>query len=194
MAALLSGCVDQAGSGTAGAEPSQARSKRPTHRASQSPPPAGQHGKPPARGPVSVGWLVYDVVDGDTVKVAKGRRDLTVRLIGIDTPETVAPGQPVECFGPQASRFAKRQLSGRRVAIEMDPTQGRLDYYGRTLAYVWVTPSAGGGWMFNRRALRLGYAFEYTYDDPYLWQREFQRAERLAAADGLGLWAPDACP
>ncbi|MFZ0322581.1 MAG: thermonuclease family protein [Actinomycetes bacterium] len=132
------------------------------------------------------------VVDGDTVVVDKGRRSLTLRLIGIDTPETVAPATPVMCFGPQASQFAERTLAGEPVLLEFDRSQGRLDRYGRTLAYVW-TRGVGGSSMFNERAVRAGYAVEYTYDAAYAWQQELQRAERAARASGRGLWAQDTC-
>jgi micrococcal nuclease len=142
-----------------------------------------------AKGPVSTGWRVARIVDGDTVDVTKGRRTLTLRLIGIDTPETVHPTEPIECFGPEATLFATRRLLGERAALEYDRSQGRLDYYDRTLAYVWTTD--GEPRQFNRDVVRRGYALEYTYDDPYLWQREFQRAQSAAVAQRLGVWR---CP
>lgn len=142
-----------------------------------------------ARGQVSVGWRVSRIVDGDTVDVTKGRRTLTLRLIGIDTPETVHPTEPIECYGPEATKFAERRLLGEPVALEFDRSQGRLDYYDRTLAYVWTTE--GHPQQFNRDAVRRGYALEYTYDAPYLWQREFQRAQAAAVAGRLGVWR---CP
>ncbi len=142
-----------------------------------------------ARGPVSSGWRVSRIVDGDTVDVTKGRRTLTLRLIGIDTPETVHPTEPIECYGPEATKFATRRLLGEPAALEFDRSQGRLDYYDRTLAYVWTTDGAPR--QFNRDAVRRGYALEYTYDDPYLWQQEFRRAQAAAAAQRLGVWR---CP
>jgi micrococcal nuclease len=142
-----------------------------------------------AKGPVSTGWRITRVVDGDTVDATRGRRTLTLRLIGIDTPETVHPTEPIECFGPQATAFAARRLLGEQVALEFDPSQGRLDYYDRTLAYVWTT--SGTPRQFNRTAIRRGYALEYTYDNAYLWQREFSRAQAAAVAQRLGVWR---CP
>ncbi|MEO8105873.1 MAG: thermonuclease family protein [Actinomycetes bacterium] len=139
-----------------------------------------------ARGPVSTGWRVSRIVDGDTVDVTRGGRNVTLRLIGIDTPETVHPTEPIECFGPEATLFAERRLLGESVALEFDRSQGRLDYYGRTLAYLWTT--RGKPRQFNLDTVRRGYALEYTYDDPYLWQREFQRSESLARSAGLGVW------
>jgi micrococcal nuclease len=142
-----------------------------------------------AKGPVSTGWRVSRIVDGDTVDVTKGRRTLTLRLIGIDTPETVHPTEPIECFGPEATKFAARRLLGEPVALEFDRSQGRLDYYDRTLAYVWTTDRQPH--QFNRDAVRRGYALEYTYDDPYLWQGEFLRAQDAAINQRLGVWR---CP
>jgi micrococcal nuclease len=132
---------------------------------------------------------VSRVVDGDTVEVSRGGHELTVRLIGIDTPETVHPTEPIECYGPESSRFAERKLDGRRVVLEFDPSQGRRDYYGRTLAYVWLVGS--GPSLFNLTAIRRGYALEYTYDSAYHWQSAFRRAERRAQRHHLGVWR---CP
>jgi endonuclease YncB( thermonuclease family) len=142
-----------------------------------------------ARGPVSTGWRVTRIVDGDTVDVSRGRRTLTLRLIGIDTPETVHPSEPIECYGPEATEFARRRLLGQQATLEFDPSQGRVDYYGRTLAYLWTV--RGSPRQFNLDAVRRGYALEYTYDDPYLWQRQFRRAEALAESARLGVWG---CP
>lgn len=81
---------------------------------------------------------VSRVVDGDTVVLTRAGKKIKVRLIGINTPETVAPGRPVECFGREASAFAKKTLKGRKVWLEYDPVAGRTDRYGRTLAYLWL--------------------------------------------------------
>ena len=151
--------------------------------------PGGPHPTGHPKGPSSRGWHVSRVIDGDTVEVSRGRRTLDVRLIGIDTPETVHPTEPIECYGPEASAFAERTLQGEPVTLEFDRTQGRPDYYGRTLAYVWRTrPSPQ---LFNLAAVRRGYALEYTYDTAYAWQQPFKRAERLARGDRLGVWR---CP
>jgi micrococcal nuclease len=88
-------------------------------------------GSPPAVVPVTV----VHVVDGDTLVAAfAGGRTETVRVLGIDTPETVDPRKPVQCFGPEASAYAKTRLTGRRVRLEFDVE--RRDRYGRLLAYV----------------------------------------------------------
>jgi micrococcal nuclease len=197
---LLAGCTGSISPTSAGGGPPRrtgAHSATPAHSHTPRPTPSGQH-RPHRhdalrpKGPTSRGWRVYDVVDGDTVKVSKGHRDLTLRLIGMDTPEVVDPYAPVQCFGPQASANAHRRLDGRRVVLEFDPSQGRLDKYGRTLAYLWVRRDAGL-WLYNRSAIQQGYAKEYTYDQPYAWRTSFVRAQRFAQRHRRGLWSARTC-
>jgi micrococcal nuclease len=78
-------------------------------------------------------YAVLRVVDGDTVEVSY-RGGTTVRIIGIDTPETVSPSVPDECGGQAASQVAHELLDDRRIALRFDASQGRYDRYGRTLA------------------------------------------------------------
>lgn len=125
------------------------------------------------------------VVDGDTVIAQVGGEELRVRLIGIDTPETVAPDQPVECFGPAASEFTHRRLEGEDVELEFDVE--RLDPYGRTLAYVWL-----GGELFNETLVREGYAVVTTFPPDVRYVDRFVAAQRVARERHLGLWG--ACP
>ena len=131
-------------------------------------------------------YAVTDVVDGDTIKIRMGKKDETLRLIGMDTPETVDPRKPIQCFGREASNKAKELLSGRKVRIEMDPTQGDRDKYGRLLAYV----HRDDGLFYNEYMIRQGYAHEYTYDTPYKYQTTFKAAQISAEAAQLGLWSP----
>jgi micrococcal nuclease len=116
-------------------------------------------------GSAAVGWwlggrasrptsaTVIDTIDGDTivVRAAGARRGVTVRLLGVDTPETHHPRKPVECYGPEASAYTRARLLGRSVQLEYDVE--RHDIYGRTLAYVLL-----GGRRFNDELLALGYA------------------------------------
>ena len=88
--------------------------------------------------------LVTRVVDGDTIEVNYRGSIVDIRLIGVDTPETVHPTEPVECFGPAASRFTTASLTEETVRLEFDVE--RRDYYGRLLAYVW-----DDGKLFNPR-------------------------------------------
>jgi micrococcal nuclease len=130
--------------------------------------------------------MVTRVVDGDTVVVSTGE---TLRLIGMDTPETVDPRKPVQCFGREASARAHQLLDGRRVRLEYDATQGRLDKYGRTLAYLRM----GDGRLYNEAMIADGYAHEYTYAIPYRYQARFMAAERAARRAERGLWSPTTC-
>lgn len=122
--------------------------------------------------------LVERVVDGDTIIVEGIGR---VRLIGVDTPETVDPRRPVQFFGREASEFTKRMLEGKRVRLEYD--EPRMDRYGRTLAYVWLP----GGPMANAEIIRQEYGFAYTRF-PFRYLEDFRQLEREARLAGHGLW------
>jgi micrococcal nuclease len=134
-------------------------------------------------------YPVIKVVDGDTLAVNIGGKNTTIRLIGLDTPETVDPRKPVQCFGMEASKKAKELLTGKRVRIEADPSQGELDKYGRMLAYVFLED----GTLFNKLMISEGYGHEYTYNIPYKYKKEFKEAETDAREEKKGLWAPQAC-
>ena len=132
---------------------------------------------------------VIRVVDGDTVHVLVNGIETTVRLIGINTPETVKPDSPIECFGPEASAFAKKILTDQEVTLEFDASQGRLDQYGRTLAYVWRELPNGGLRLFNLEAVAGGFAQERQYGPtPYAWKQAFRSAQTTARAGKLGMW------
>jgi len=134
-------------------------------------------------------YSVKEVVDGDTIKISMNGKVETLRLIGMDTPETVDPRKPVQCFGKEASNKAKELLSGKRVRIEMDPTQGERDKYNRLLAYVY----RDDGLFYNKSMIEQGYAHEYTYNAPYKYQAEFKTAQKTAQIAQLGLWSPATC-
>jgi len=134
-------------------------------------------------------YSVTSVVDGDTIKISMSGKEVTLRLIGMDTPETVDPRKPVQCFGKEASNKAKELLSGKKVRIEMDSSQGELDKYGRTLAYVF----RDDGIFYNKYMIEQGYAHEYTYNTPYKYQAEFKLAQKSAQSSQLGLWSSTTC-
>ena len=123
-------------------------------------------------------YLVERVVDGDTIIVSGLGR---IRLIGVDTPETVDPRRPVEFFGREASAFTKRMLDGKRVRLEYD--WERTDKYGRTLAYVHLPD----GTLVNAEIIRQGYGHAYTRF-PFKYLDEFRQYEREAREAGRGLW------
>ena len=131
--------------------------------------------------------VVERVVDGDTFKIRQDGKELSVRMIGLDTPETVKPNTPVACYGPEASDFTKAALSGKKVTLEFDESQGATDKYGRMLAYVWV-PSGSQMTFFNEALIAGGYAEEVQYAAPYRWQSEMSAAEQRAQSARVGLW------
>lgn len=133
--------------------------------------------------------VVSTVFDGDTIVVVLGGREVTVRLIGVDTPETAKPDTPVQFYGPEASDFTRRALLGKQVRLEFEvPGRpgGATDKYGRSLAYV-IT---GDETNFNLELIRLGYGRAYT-KYPFRYQRDFEKAERAARKAGLGMWDKD---
>lgn len=162
-AALLAGCAAQADR-PAPPRPSQAASASPT-----------------ASGPA---YRVVRVADGDTLTVSRDGREVTVRLIGVDTPETVDRRKPVQCYGPEASAYTRR-LKGQRVRLERGDQA--KEKYGRELAFVWV-----GGRHVNLDLIQRGYARAEDYGHRHRYQRQFEAAEREARAKRVGRWGR--CP
>jgi micrococcal nuclease len=128
---------------------------------------------------------VVRVIDGDTIVVSIDGRDDDVRYIGIDTPETVKPGTPVQCFGPAAHQLNESLVDGRRVRLVFD--RERRDVYGRLLAYVYT-----GGRFVNAELVRRGYARTLTIAPNDSHAGLFHRLADAAGRAGKGLWG--ACP
>ena len=133
--------------------------------------------------------LVTKVTDGDTIEVNIKDVIEKVRLIGVDTPETVDPRKPVQCFGKEASNKTTELLLGKKVQLEEDTTQGDRDKYGRLLRYVLLED----GTNVNKLLIQDGYAYEYTYNLPYKYQSEFKKAQVYASDKKQGLWADNVC-
>ena|SRR3989344_5055954 len=138
---------------------------------------------------VSGEYSVVKVVDGDTVDISIDGKVERVRLIGMNTPETVDPRKPVECFGKEASNRAKELLTGKTVKIKVDPNGDTRDKYDRLLLYIFL----GDGTNYAKKMIMDGYAYEYTYDGSYKYQTEFKQAQKYAEDNKLGLWAPGVC-
>lgn len=124
--------------------------------------------------------IVTKVVDGDTIKISSGE---TVRLIGIDTPETKHPTKPVEAYGREASEFTRKLVLGKQVYLEMDVQE--RDKYGRLLAYVYLKD----GTFVNAELLKEGYARVMTVPPNVKYAETFIALEREARAARKGLWA-----
>jgi micrococcal nuclease len=129
-------------------------------------------------------FKVTKIVDGDTIKVDDHGEIMTIRLIGIDTPETVDPRKPVQCFGQEATNKMKELIEGKFVSLKPDDTQDDQDRYGRFLRYVFLE----NGTNVNLEMIRQGFAYEYTYKIPYIYQSEFKAAQEYATDNSLGLW------
>ena len=129
--------------------------------------------------------ILVRVVDRGTFEVRIGGEVEDVRLIGVDTPETVAPGEPVQCYGPSASRFQHRLIEGRRVRLVFGVE--RRDVYGRLLAYAYL-----GDRFVNAELLRRGLARTLAIPPNTRYRARFERLELAAARTGRGLWG--ACP
>jgi micrococcal nuclease len=127
---------------------------------------------------------VIRVVDGDTIVVSPNEK---VRLIGVDTPETVHPKKAVACFGEEAKQFTRDAVEGKTIRLVTDATNAKRrhkDRYGRTLAYAYLPD----GKMLNAELIRQGYAHAYTrFSFRYLV--EFRELERQARTQSVGLWA-----
>lgn len=126
--------------------------------------------------------LVVDVVDGDTFKVSDGTVQKTVRLIGMDTPETRDPRKPVQYYGKEASDYTKDLLLHRHVNLKKDISE--TDKYGRILRYAYL----GDGTFVNEQLVRQGYAHASTFPPDVKYADLFAEAERDAREHKRGLW------
>lgn len=128
-------------------------------------------------------YKVVDVTDGDTIKVDINNRIESVRFIGVDTPETVHPTKPKECYGEEASKETTNLLINKSVYLIPDPQNSDRDNYGRLLRYVFLPD----GTFINAKLISEGYAFNYIYD-PFEFMKEFDRLEKQAKSAKVGLW------
>jgi micrococcal nuclease len=132
-------------------------------------------------GPASARAYVTRAVDGDTIEVRFDGELEDVRYIGVDTPETVKPDTPVQCFGPRASAFEHQVVEHRRVRLVFGVE--RRDVYGRLLAYVYL-----GRRFLNAELLRRGLARTLAIPPNTRFAERFQRLQAAAARAGKGLW------
>ncbi|MEQ6389349.1 thermonuclease family protein [Bacillaceae bacterium S4-13-58] len=147
----------------------------------KTPSPSQENSSEPKDGFVNA--TVTRIVDGDTVKVDINGEEDTLRLLLVDTPETVAPNTPVQPFGKEASDFAKKTLTGQEVQLEFDGP--KRDKYDRLLVYLWI-----GDQMFNEMLLEGGYArLAYVYDPPYTHFDAYMKAQNHALDQKLRIWS-----
>lgn len=160
--------------------------KRARYTTTRTPSPISSVGTKPVDAQIA---QVIKVIDGDTVDVRLNNQTIRLRLIGIDTPESVDPRKPVQCFGIEASNYTKNVLLNQTVYLERDPSQGEYDIYNRLLVYIWLDNTT----LFNQKIIAEGYAFEYTYRLPYRYQSQLQTAQQTARGRKIGLWSPSTC-
>ncbi|MCL0081331.1 thermonuclease family protein [Peptococcaceae bacterium] len=125
---------------------------------------------------------VKRVIDGDTFIISPDER---VRIIGVDTPETVKPNTEPEPYGQEASAFAKEMLEGKKVRLEFDVQE--QDRFGRLLAYVYLED----GTFFNALLLKKGYAQVMTVPPNVRYAEDFLKYQRQARENKKGLWGLD---
>ena len=128
-------------------------------------------------------YRVVQVLDGDTIVVRRaGGSDETIRLLGVDTPETHHPRKPVQCYGPEAAAYTTSRLFGQVVQLEDDVE--RHDVYGRRLAYVYLD-----GHNYERELLQQGYARLLVIEPNHAHARAMLDDELNARTHRVGLWA-----
>ncbi|HEX6115807.1 MAG TPA: thermonuclease family protein [Solirubrobacterales bacterium] len=125
---------------------------------------------------------VVRVIDGDTIEVEVGGQTEDVRYIGIDTPESAIPGEPVECFGKEAAAANERLVEGERVRLVFDAE--RRDHYGRLLAYVYAQ-----GTFVNADLVKRGFATTLEIEPNTSRADQLGRLEAEAGQEGAGLWS-----
>src|SRR5690554_2425927 len=131
-------------------------------------------------------YSVSRVVDGDTFIIDDGsEKGKRVRLIGVDTPETVHPRKPVEYYGREASDYVKNVLANQRIGLEFDVDT--TDRYGRLLAYVYLQD----GTFLNAHLIEKGYGQIATYPPNVKYVEKFQKLQRKARRKNLGLWGKE---
>jgi len=129
-------------------------------------------------------YSINHFVDGDTIAVNMNGNTETVRLIGVDTPETHRPNTPVQCYGPQASDYTKAQISQfGKVRLQADPLDTNRDVYGRLLRYVYLP----NGVLVNEKLIQNGYGFAYL-GFPFTKSDQFAADQANAMRSGIGLW------
>lgn len=129
-------------------------------------------------------YSVNHFVDGDTITVDMNGSVETIRMIGVDTPETHRPNTPVQCYGPQAAEFTKNLIGGSKVRLQADPLDTNRDRYGRLLRYVYLPD----GRLVESELIKNGYGFAYTLF-PFQKKAEFAGQMQAAQNARTGLWS-----
>jgi len=129
-----------------------------------------------------------DCVDGDTIKVIKNEKEYTVRMLAVDTPESVHPTKGVEYYGKEASEYTCNTVkNAKKLELEYDDNSEKEDKYGRLLAWVFTDDI-----LLQQQLVENGYAkVAYLYDD-YKYTKELEKKQELASIKNLGIWNEEA--
>jgi micrococcal nuclease len=146
--------------------------------------PATSKGQPATAVAPPGSYIVKQSIDGDTFQIVMDGKKESVRLIGVDTPETHKPNTAVQCYGPEAADFTRRTVEGKAVRLEADPTNDNRDRYGRLLRYAYMPD----GTLFNKLLVEQGYGFAYL-SFPFEKKHMFADAQTQAQTNKRGLWA-----
>lgn len=129
---------------------------------------------------------IIDIVDGDTIQAEVDGSIESIRIIGIDAPESV---NPAECYADESLNFARQLLADGWIQLESDPTQDNRDTYGRLLRYIWFNDNID----FGLSMISTGHAYEYTFRSVYNKQQSYRLAQTTAESEQVGLWSTDTC-
>jgi endonuclease YncB( thermonuclease family) len=128
-------------------------------------------------------YAITRFTDGDTISVDMNGKSESVRMIGVDTPETHKPNAPVQCYGPAAAAYTKNLIGKNRVRLEADPTNQNRDRYNRLLRYVYMPD----GRLVQAELIKNGYGFAYT-SFPFTKSEDFVTLQEQAKTQNKGLW------
>jgi micrococcal nuclease len=180
---MVAGCGEQASqsSGTSNATVNPTPQIKATSTSTVTPKQSSSEEK--ASAPIRIAAKLTRVIDGDTMAILIDNKKETIRLLLVDTPETVHPDKPKQPFGAEASAFAKETLTGKDVEIEIDVSE--RDKYGRLLCYLWI-----GDKMFNEMLLEKGLArVAYIIPPNVKYIDPFRAVQKTAQKDGIGIWS-----
>jgi endonuclease YncB( thermonuclease family) len=136
-------------------------------------------------------YEVTEIIDGDTFKANIDGNIETIRIVGIEAPETKHPSRPVECLGEEATQKLAELIRGKNIALETDETQSNRDRYGRLLRFIFLEDGTDVG----LELIKQGYANESLYSStPHKYHRDYVYAESEAKRQNLGLWNESTCP
>jgi endonuclease YncB( thermonuclease family) len=141
--------------------------------------------------PEVIHYEVTSITDGDTIKVLINDKTETIRLVNVNTPETVDPRRPVECMGKEASEKMTQLVTGKKVSLEIDETQTDRDRYDRLLRFVFMEDGTDVG----LEMIKQGFAESSPYgNSPHKYLEEYKTAQSQAQEQQLGLWNSTVCP